>query len=147
MKIAVGCDPNASEFKKAIIEFVESLGYEVIDYGSDDPIYANTAIRLAEDVAKGLCDRGLIFCGTGIGVSIAANKIKGAYAACINNIYQAQRAELSNCANIVTIGSQVVGIELAKYFLKEYLSLEFDPNSRSEPKVQAIKEYEERVYK
>lgn len=147
MKIAVGCDPNAEEFKRAMMDFVESLGHEVVDYGSDDPIYANTAIRLAEDVAKGICDRGLIFCGTGIGVSIAANKIKGAYAACINNIYQAQRAELSNCANIVTIGSQVVGTELAKCFLKEYLSLEFDPNSRSGPKVRAIKEYEDRVYK
>ena len=142
MKIAVGCDPNATEYKKTLIEYIKSLGHEVIDYGSDDPIYANTAVKVAEDVAKGVCERGLIFCGTGIGVSIAANKVKGAYAACVSNVYQAQRAELSNCANIITMGAQVIGIELAKCFLKEYLSAEFDPSSRSAPKVQAIKEYE-----
>ena len=87
-------------------------------------------------------DRGIIFCGTGIGVSIAANKVKGAYAACISDIYQAQRAELSNNANIITLGAQVVGIESAKVMIKEYLERQFDWKSRSVPKVNAITEYE-----
>jgi ribose 5-phosphate isomerase B len=142
MKIAVGCDPNATDFKVALSEYVKSLGHEVVDYGSDDPIYAYVAFKVAEDVAAGVCERGLLFCGTGIGVSIAANKVKGAYAACVSNIYQAERAELSNDANILCIGAQVIGLELAKCFVKEYLSHEFDPAGRSGPKVQAIVDYE-----
>ncbi len=143
MKVAIGCDPNATEYKNKLLEYVRSLGYEAEDYGSDDPIYANTAIKLAEDVAAGKCDRGILVCGTGIGMSIAANKVKGAYAALVNNVFQAQRAELSNNANIITMGAQVLGIELAKCFVKEYLSLTFDPASRSMPKVQRIYDYEE----
>lgn len=142
MKIAMGCDPNAVEFKKQLIPFVEELGHEVLDYGSEDPIYANTAIKVAEDVAAGIAERGILVCGTGIGVSIAANKVKGAYAACIHDVYQAQRAELSNDANIITMGAQVIGLELAKVMVREYLSATFDPNGRSYSKVQRILEYE-----
>lgn len=142
MKIAIGCDPNAIDLKKTIISLVEELGHQVIDYGSDDPIYANTATRLAEDVAAQKADRGILICGTGIGVCIAANKVKGAYVALVNNIYQAQRAQLSNNANIITIGSQVTGSELAKCLVKEYLSHSYDQNSRSAPKVNRIMQYE-----
>lgn len=142
MKIAIGCDPNATEYKKILIPFIESLGHECVDYGSDDPIYANTAVKLAKDVAAGICDRGILICGTGIGVSIAANKVKGAYAALVTDIYQAQRAQLSNNANIITLGAQVTGIETAKCLVKEYLGLSFDPNSRSKPKVDRIIAYE-----
>jgi ribose 5-phosphate isomerase B len=144
MKIAVGCDPNATDYKNTLIKYVEGLGHEVTDFGSDDPIYANVAIEVAEAVAAGKFDRGLLFCGTGIGVSIAANKVKGAYAACVHDVYQAQRAELSNDANIITMGAQVVGIELAKMMIKEYLGCTFDPASRSMPKVQRILDYEEK---
>jgi ribose 5-phosphate isomerase B len=142
MKVAVGCDPNAVEFKEKLIPYIESLGHTCVDYGSDDPIYANTAIKVAEDVAAGKCDRGVLICGTGIGMSIAANKVKGAYAALVNDIYQAQRAQLSNNANIITMGAQVIGIELAKCLVKEYLSLTYDPNSRSKDKVERIISYE-----
>lgn len=142
MKIAVGCDPNAEEYKKVLIPFIESLGHACTDYGSDDVVYANTAIRVATDVAAGKQDRGVLICGTGIGVSISANKVKGAYAALVTNIYQAQRAQLSNNANIIALGSQVTGIELAKCFVKEYLGLTFDPNSRSKEKVDRIVSYE-----
>ena len=142
MKIAIGCDPNASDYKIEIIKTVESLGHEVIDYGSDDAIYAHVAQKVGEDVAAGVCDRGIVLCGTGIGVSIAANKVKGAYCALINNVYQAQRAQLSNNANMIALGAQVTGIELGKELVKTYLGLNFDPNSRSYPKVQAIINYE-----
>ena len=142
MKIAIGCDPNAAELKKILVPVIEKMGHEVVDYGSDDPIYANVAFALAEDVAKGICQRGILICGTGIGVSIAANKVKGAYAACVGNIYQAQRAALSNNANIITLGSQVTGAELAKCFIEEYLSRSYDPQSRSAPKVDRITQYE-----
>ena len=142
MKIAFGCDPNATEFKLQLMDYVKGLGHEVADFGSDDPIYANTAIEVAQAVAGGKYDRGIVVCGTGIGVSIAANKVKGAYEACIHDVYQAQRAELSNHANIITMGSQVIGIQLAKELVKEYLSVEWDPNCRSVDKVQRIVDFE-----
>ena len=143
MKVAIGCDPNATDLKKILIPFIENLGHEVKDYGSEDPIYANVAIVVAEDVAKGVCERGVLICGTGIGVSIAANKVKGAYAACVSNIYQAQRAALSNNANIITLGAQVTGSELAKCFVEAYLSLNYDPKSRSASKVDRITQYDQ----
>ena len=142
MKIAVGYDPNAKDFKNELIPYIKNLGHEVIDYGGDDPIYANVAIAVATDVAAGKCERGVLICGTGMGVSIAANKVPGAYAALVTNIYQAQRAQLSNNANIIAMGAQITGVELAKCFLKEYLSLSYDPNSRSAPKLARIVEYE-----
>lgn len=142
MNLVFGCDPNATEFKLQLMDYAKSLGHDVTDFGSDDPVYANTAIKVAEAVAAGEFDRGVILCGTGIGVSIAANKVKGAYAACVHDVYQAQRAELSNHANIITMGAQVIGIKLAESILKEYLSVEWDPNCRSVGKVQAIYDYE-----
>ena len=142
MKIVFGCDPNSTEFKKELMDYVKELGHEVEDFGSDDPIYANVAIACAKAVAAKEFDRGIVVCGTGIGVSIAANKVKGAYAACIHDVYQAQRAELSNHANIITMGSQVIGVQLAKTMVKEYLSCTYDENSRSKDKVQRIVDFE-----
>ena len=142
MKIVFGCDPNATDFKKHLMDYVKDLGHEVTDFGSDDPIYANVAIKCAKAVAAGEFDRGIVVCGTGIGVSIAANKVKGAYAACIHDVYQAQRAALSNNANIITMGSQVIGEKLAECMVKEYLSCTYDPNSRSKDKVQRIVDFE-----
>ena len=86
MKIAVGCDPNAENFKKELITYIQKLGHEVEDFGSTDPIYANVAIAVGEAVASKQYDRGILICGTGIGVCIAANKVKGAYAALVNNV-------------------------------------------------------------
>ena len=94
MKIAIGCDPNAQEAKEEIIKYIEAKGYgEVTDFGSDDPIYANVAIKVGEAVASKEYDRGILICGTGIGVSIAANKVKGAYAALVSDVYSAQRGK------------------------------------------------------
>lgn len=142
MKIVFGCDPNAEEFKQQLMAYVKGLGHDVTDFGSTDPIYANVAFRAAEATANGEFDRAILLCGTGIGMSIAANKVKGAYAACIHDIYQAQRAELSNNANVITMGAQVIGIELAKMMVKEYLGVTFDQNSRSGSKVRRITDYE-----
>lgn len=147
MKIAIGCDPNAKEYKQKLMEYIRELGHECDDFGSDDPIYANVAVKVAEDVAAGKHDRGILICGTGIGMSIAANKVKGAYAALVNYSFQAQRAELSNHANIITMGAQVTGIEVAKEMIKEYLGNTFDEHSRSVPKVKRICEYEKEAMK
>lgn len=144
MKIAVGCDPNAQAYKEEMIEFIRHLGHEVTDFGSDDPIYANTAIQVAEAVAAREFDRGILFCGTGIGVMLSANKVKGAYAANVDNVYAAKRACLSNNCNIITLGSQVTGNMLAKELIEAYLNCEFVHNERSGPKVDAIVKYETR---
>ena len=87
MRIAIGSDPNAESAKIELINHIEKGGYgEVVDFGSPDPIYANTAIQVAESVAKGEYDKGILICGTGIGVSIAANKVQGAYAALVSDV-------------------------------------------------------------
>ena len=143
MNVAIGCDPNAEAFKQTLIPFIQSLGHIVTDFGSEDIIYANVAIRVGRAVAAGEYDRGILICGTGIGVSIAANKVKGAYAALVTDVYQAQRAQLSNSANIIALGSQVLGVELAKRLLEEYLGNTYDPNCRSAEKVARIKAFEE----
>ena len=140
-KIALGCDPNAADLKDIIKNHLSQLGYEWEDYGSDDPIYANVAIKVAEAVASGKHDRGILMCGTGIGMSIAANKVTGAYAANCNDPYSAERSIKSNKANILTLGAQVIGTELAKSLVTVWMASVYVPGGRSEPKIQRIYDY------
>ena len=146
-KIAIGCDPNAAGLKKAIIKHLAELGYECEDYGSDDPIYANVAIAVAEAVAAGKHDRGILMCGTGIGVSIAANKVPGAYAALCSDAYSTERSIKSNNVNIMTLGEQVTGVELAKSLVSIWINTEYTPGGRSEPKIQRICDYAQELQK
>ncbi|MCV2395657.1 RpiB/LacA/LacB family sugar-phosphate isomerase [Actinotalea sp. M2MS4P-6] len=145
MIIGFGSDPNASDLRAALMGHAVALGHHVVDLGSDDPVYAHTAVRVAEEVVAGRLDRGVLLCGTGIGMSIAANKVDGAYCALVADSYQARRAQLSNNANLIAVGALVTGPELAKVLLEEYLSHEFDPGSRSAVKVDAIRSYESRA--
>jgi len=140
-KVAIGCDPNAAELKQVLKTHLEEMGYQTEDYGSDDPIYANVAFAVAEAVAAGKHERGILLCGTGIGVCIAANKVPGAYAALCSDVYSTERSRKSNNANIMTMGSQVVGPELAKALVDIWMKSEYVPGGRSEPKVQRIVEY------
>ena len=140
-KIVIGCDPNAANLKDKIKEHLSELGYEYADYGSDDPVYANVAINVSEAVADGKFERGILICGTGIGVCIAANKVPGAYAALCSDVYSAERAVKSNNANIMTLGAQVIGVELAKKLVTVWMGSEYTPGGRSERKIQRIYEY------
>ena len=140
-KVAIGCDPNAAELKHAVKKHLEEMGYQTEDYGSDDSIYANVAFAVAEAVAAGKHDRGILLCGTGIGVCIAANKVAGAYAALCSDAYSTERSRKSNNVNIMTMGSQVVGLELAKTLVTIWMKSEYVPGGRSEPKVQRICNY------
>ena len=134
MKIAIGCDPNAEEAKQEIIAYIEKKGYgEVTDFGSEDPIYANVAIDVAEHVASGEYDRGVLICGTGLGVSIAANKVKGAYAALVSDVYSATRARLSNDANIVCMGAFTTGAKVREMLVDAFFTNEFVPGCSSAP--------------
>jgi ribose 5-phosphate isomerase B len=140
-KIAIGCDPNAADLKEVVKQQLTELGYEYEDYGSDDPIYANVAIKVAEQVAAGVHERGILICGTGIGMCITANKVAGAYAALCSNAYSTERSIKSNNANIMTMGSQVTGPELAKSLVKIWMESEYAPGGRSQPKIQRIYDY------
>ena len=146
-KIAIGCDPNADALKKAIIKHLAELGYECEDYGSEDPIYANVAIDVAEAVAAGKHDRGILMCGTGIGMSIAANKVPGIYAALCSDAYSTERSIKSNNVNIMTLGEQVTGVELAKSLVTIWMNSEYVTGGRSEPKIQRICDYAQKYQK
>ena len=143
MKIAIGSDPNAAEEKYRLVEFIKrnELG-EVVDFGSDDVIYANVAIEVAEQVANKKFDRGILLCGTGLGMSIAANKVKGAYAALISDIYSAKRAVLSNNANIACMGAFTTGEKLREELIYAFLTNKFDEKSASNAKVNAFVSYD-----
>ncbi len=143
MKIVIGCDPNAQEAKLDIIKYLEKKGgFEITDFGSEDPIYANVAIKVAESVAAKEFDRGILICGTGIGVSIAANKVEGAYAALVSDVYSATRARLSNDANIMCMGAFTTGSKVREELVDAFLGNEFVPGCSSQPKVDAFVAYD-----
>ena len=143
MKIAIGCDPNARIEKEDLIQFIREKGLgDVYDFGSDDPVYAHVAIDVAEAVAKHEYDRGILLCGTGIGMSIAANKVKGATAALISDEYSAERARLSNDANSACMGAFTVGKKVREKMAETFLTREFIAGCASQPKVDAFREYD-----
>lgn len=143
MKIAIGCDPNAENEKQELITFLKGKGYnDIKDFGSEDPIYANVAFKVGEAVAAGDYDRGILMCGTGLGVSIAVNKVKGAYGALLTDIYSAKRARLSNDANIACLGAFTTGSKEREELIEAFLTNEFVPGCSSQPKVDAFVEYD-----
>ena len=141
MGVAIGCDPNASRLKRELIDELVALGHDVDDLGSDDPIYANVVINVGESVAAQSHDRGIVLCGTGIGASIAANKVPGVYCALVTDVYQAERAALSNNANLIALGSQVTGDKLARALVRTWMAHEYSPGGRSDAKVRRISDY------
>jgi ribose 5-phosphate isomerase B len=143
-KIAIGCDEAAFEMKEAIKAYVESLGYEVEDYGVYDTapvLYPDIAVKVAQAVAAGKQERGILMCGTGIGMAITANKVPGIRAAQCHDVFSAERARKSNNAQIMTMGARVIGIELAKMLVRTWLESEFQGGG-SVSKVEKITEYE-----
>ncbi len=145
MKIAIGSDPNAQKAKEELITYINSKGYgDVVDFGSSDVVYAHVAIQVAEQVAAKHYDCGILMCGTGIGVSIAASKVKGAYAALAYDVYTAQRARLSNDANILCMGALTTGPKTREMMIDEFLTQKFVPGCASQPKVDAFVAYDKR---
>jgi len=140
--IAIGCDPNAAELKTLLVKHLHTIGYETSDYGSDDPIYANTALDVARAVAAGKHPRGILLCGTGIGVALTANKVPGAYAAVAADAYSVERSIKSNNVNILTFGAQVMGPEQAKALLTIWMNSTYEVGGRSQTKIDRIHEIE-----
>ncbi|MCK6403507.1 ribose 5-phosphate isomerase B [Sphaerotilus sulfidivorans] len=146
MKIAIGCDEAAWDMKQAIGAELRRQGHEVIDHGTHDGapvLYPDIAVAVAEGVARGEAERGLLFCGTGIGMAISANKVPGIRAAQAHDTYSAERASKSNDAQIITIGARVVGLELAKAIVQAFIGSRFEP--RSLPKIEALAAHETRL--
>ena len=144
MKLAIGCDEAAYDLKQIIKQHLSDAGHEVTDFGTHDAqpvLYPDVAFAVAEQVAAGTFERALLLCGTGIGMAISANKVKGIRAAQSHDTYSAERASRSNDAQIITIGARVVGPELAKAIVDTWLRASFD-GGRSQPKVDMISSYE-----
>jgi len=128
MKVAIGCDEAAFDLKLVLKDYLASVGVEVEDYGCPDKspvLYPDVAATVARAIRDGAHDRGILLCGTGIGMAISANKIAGIRAAQAHDTYSAERARKSNNAQIVTLGSRVVGPELAKSIIQAWLASEF----------------------
>ncbi|MGB9812793.1 MAG: ribose 5-phosphate isomerase B [Thermovenabulum sp.] len=144
MKIAVASDHGGFELKEKVVEFLKEKGYEYKDFGtfSKDPVdYPDMAYIVAEKVAKGEFDRGILICGTGIGISIAANKVKGIRAALCNDVYSARMSRLHNDANILAMGGRVIGPGLALLIVEEWLKTDFE-GGRHKIRVDKITKYE-----
>ncbi|MBA2377379.1 MAG: ribose 5-phosphate isomerase B [Actinomycetota bacterium] len=128
-KIAIGADDAALDLKQTLTERLEEKGWEVADYSvrpdEDDTDYPDVAVRVAEAVASGEYERAVLCCGTGLGMSITANKVPGVRAAQCHDVYSAERARKSNNAQVLTMGQRVIGPEAAKTVLDAWLDSEF----------------------
>ena len=148
-KIIVGSDHLGLPLKNLLRDYLRSLGYEVEDMGvnGDTPVdYPDIGAAVAEAVEAQKIDRGILVCGTGAGMAIVANKVKGIRAVCVQDPYTAERARASNNAQIITMGSQIVGPEVAKKLVDIWLKSEFQ-GGRSAPKVAKIDQLDEKYRK
>jgi ribose 5-phosphate isomerase B len=147
LRIAVGSDDAGYRYKSALAAMLlaDERVAEVIDVGVDadgHTDYPAVAIAAAELVAGGAADRALLVCGTGLGVAISANKVAGIRAVTAHDSYSVERSVLSNNAQVLAMGERVIGLELAKRLVTEWLGYRFDPSSASAAKVQLIEDYE-----
>jgi ribose 5-phosphate isomerase B len=146
MKIAVGNDHWGFQYKKMIMEKFGG-NVEFIDVGTHDETpasYPESAEKVGALVADGSCDRGVLICGTGIGMALAANKIKGVYAAVCHDLYSTERSILSNNCNVLCMGALVIGPKTAEYLVDFWLKQSFDFESPSYKKVEQICEIEKK---
>lgn len=141
--IALGCDHGGLELKKVVMGYLDSQNIEYRDFGTytsescDYPIYGKA---VANAVAKGDCDKGIIICGTGIGISITANKVKGIRAALCHDVFSAKATREHNDANILAMGARVIGPGLALEIVKAFLGTEFSNDERHIRRINMIED-------
>ena len=146
MKIGIANDHTAGEMKKEVTAYLESLGHEVINFGTDStestdyPIWGE---KVANAVASGEVEKGIAICGTGLGISLACNKVHGIRAAVCSEPYTAKYGRLHNDCNILCFGARVIGIEMAKMMLDAFLTTEFE-GGRHQRRVDEIMDIERR---
>lgn len=142
--IGIGSDHAAFEFKEEIKKYLIDTGHEIKDFGASSTAsvdYPDYGIAVAEAVARGECSKGIIFCGTGIGISISANKVKGIRAAVCTEPYSAKLSRLHNDANVLALGARVIGVEMAKMIIDIWLTTDFE-GGRHALRINKISDYE-----
>lgn len=146
MRIAIGNDHTAVDLKNIIVNYLTEWGYDVINLGTDSrescdyPVYGE---KVGRAVADGQADLGIAICGTGVGISLAANKVKGVRACVCSEPYTAKLSRMHNNSNVLAFGARVVGDELAKMIVKEWLDAEFE-GGRHQRRVDMLMEIENR---
>lgn len=146
MKIAIGNDHTALEMKDEIKKILEEKGYEVIDYGTnstescDYPVYGE---KVANAVAAGDADLGIAICGTGVGISLACNKVNGIRCCVCSEPYTARLSKMHNNSNVLAFGARVIGVEMAKMITEEWLSAEYE-GGRHQRRVDQVMDIERR---
>jgi len=144
-KITVGCDHAAYDMKLEVIRHLEERGYEVLDVGTnssqscDFPVFAHAVCKNVQD---GVTELGILICGTGIGMSMAANKHKGIRAACCSDTFSARMTRMHNDANVLCLGGRVVGAGLALDMVKLFIETEFEGGGRHTERVAMLSEIE-----
>lgn len=148
MKIAIGCDEAAYALKLEVIKHLEDIGVEYDDFGANKGevvLYPDVAQAVAQAVADGKYERGILVCGTGIGMAITANKVPGIRAAVCHDPFSTERSRKSNNAQIMCMGERVIGVELAKYLVDIWLDCDFTGGGSAE-KVDRIMEVEQSYF-
>ena len=141
MKIAMGCDHGAFALKNVVKAHLEGKGYEVCDYGTyslDSCDYPDFAEKAAKAVAAGECEKGIVLCTTGIGISIAANKVKGIRCALLHDIWSAKMTREHNDTNMMAMGAAIVGEMLAKQIVDTWLGTEFSGEAKHQRRIDKI---------
>jgi ribose 5-phosphate isomerase B len=148
MKVAMDSDDIGAQLKKQLIQTVRETGVEVTDLNflaEQKGDYPDVAFNLATRIQRGEFDRGILICGTGEGMAMCANKVRGVFAGVAHDVYSAERLRKSNDAQVLTLGALVIGIELAKVIVDAWLKSEF-AGGRSAPKVARMRELENEAY-
>ncbi|MDR1905633.1 MAG: ribose 5-phosphate isomerase B [Clostridiales bacterium] len=149
MKIAIGCDAAGFTLKDTVINCITMLGYEYLDYGAyteESCDYPDFALAVAEAVSGGKCAKGILLCGTGIGMSICANKVKGIRAAVCNDEFSAKATASHNNSNILCIGGRIVDKNLAEKIVRAWFSVPFE-GGRHQRRIDKITEAEAKYFK
>ncbi|MDE6195339.1 MAG: ribose 5-phosphate isomerase B [Erysipelotrichaceae bacterium] len=146
MKIALACDHGAFEYKEIVKKMLEDMGHSVEDFGThgtESMDYPDTAGPCAKSVAQGKNDRGIVICGTGIGVSIVANKIKGIRCALCSDPVSARLTREHNDSNVLAMGQRVLGVEIMKEIVQTWIETEFSKEKRHVCRIEKVMQLEE----
>lgn len=150
MKIALGSDHGGYKLKEHLKQYLEELNIKYTDFGCDNeqPVdYPDIGFKVSNEVKNGNFDKGILICGTGIGMSIVANKIKGIRASLCNDVFSARSAREHNDSNILTLGARVIGTGLAREIVEVWLNTDFSQEERHIIRLNKIKQEENKIYK
>ena len=150
LKVEIGCDHGGIVLKEEILAYLKENGHEVIDFGTDSTKsvdYPDYGLKVAEAVKDGIADRGIVMCGTGIGIGITANKVPGIRCAMVSDVYSAQMTREHNDANMIALGGRTVGAGLAVMIVDKFLNTEFSHGDRHQNRINKIKEVENKYSK